>query len=240
MLLSGWPAAWAGGAVEPAAAQAEELRLSRFPKSANQLIASQILQEVYRRCGLAAWIEPLPPSRAPIEALAGRLDGEVSRLRRHQDDYPALVRVTPAFDYFVMTAFSKRRIAVASREDLRRYRVGAIRGVQVVNDLVAGLEGVERAANSESLFMMLAADRFDIAVDVDINGAVQIHRLRQSGIQPVGVLLQAEVFHYLAPHRAYLQARLSEVISDMRRSGELERLKRRFSQQFIELGLEAD
>ena len=227
-------------ASQHAAAQTEELRLARFPKSPNQFVASQIITEVYRQAGLTAKVVPMPPPRSAVEALGGQIDGEVSRLRTHVESNPGLVLVTPSFDYFTMRAFSKLSVAIRSADDLKNYRVGIIRGVQASMDLTREMDNVQAATNSESLMLMLAAGRFDVAIDVDINGEFQIKKHGLKDVHPVGDLLQAEVFNILAPGRANLEGRISASITRMKKSGELAKLKKRFNREFVEKGLEPD
>jgi ABC-type amino acid transport substrate-binding protein len=221
-------------------AQTEEMRLARFPKSSYQYVSAQILTDVYRKAGLTGKAEPMPPSRAPLEALAGRIDGEISRVLSHGDTYPGMVRVEPAYNYFTMTAFSRLPIAIESRTDLKKYRIGVVRGVQAAAEITEGLTGVELAPNSESLFLMLSLGRFDIAIDVDINGSFQIAKNELKGVRSVGVLQKSDGYHYLAPHKAQLQPRIAAAIVEMRRTGELERLRRKYTAAFIALGIEPE
>jgi hypothetical protein len=72
---------------------------------------------------------------------------------------------------------------------------------------------------------MLGADRFDVAIDVNVNGHFEIHKLNVSGAKDVGTLLQTEVFTVLSPVNAHLAPRLAKTIAQMKRTGELERLK---------------
>jgi polar amino acid transport system substrate-binding protein len=203
----------------------QTLRLARFPKSANQYVASQMVEVICKKSGLEVKIEPLPPKRATIEAKAGRINGEVSRIENYFLENPDLIRVSPAYSYIVITAFSKKPISIKSKDDLSNYKIGIVRGVQTSIDLTAGLSGVEEANNSEALFAMLAQDRFDVAIDVNVNGMFAIHKLGISTAKDVGTLLKTEVFFVLSPVSASLADGISQTIVQMKRSGELDRLK---------------
>lgn len=220
--------------------QSEEVHLAVFPKSAYQYVSAKILSDIYLKSGLTVKLERMPPPRATKEALAGRIDGEVSRVKSYGDDNPTLIRVTPAYNYFNMTAFSKLAVSIESPADLKKYRVGVVRGLQAAADITEGLENVEKAVNSENLFLMLEAGRFDIAIDVDVNGAIQVamHSLKE--VHPVGALLKADGFHYLAPNKAYLQPRIQATIAEMKRSGELEQLRRKYTREFVQRGVEPE
>jgi len=219
--------AWLGAGCDSTAlaADAETIRLARFPHSGYQYIASRIRSEVYRRVGLSVRFESMTPRRATAEALAGRLDGEVSRVLSYAEAAPRMVRVTPAFTYFAMAGFARRNLDIDRSGDLRKYRVGIIRGVQAAIELAAEAKVVEQAANSENLMQMLQADRFDLALDVDINGAAVAARLGYTEVRQVGAWMKTEGYHYLAPHRAAMGHDLSAVIGQMKPNGELERLR---------------
>jgi ABC-type amino acid transport substrate-binding protein len=131
-----------------ALSQVEPIHLAGFPKSAYQYVSAQILTDVYQKSGMGVKIELMPPPRATKEALAGRVDGEVSRVKSHGDDNPALIRVTPAYTYFTMTAFSRLAVSIESPADLKKYRVGVVRGLQASADITEGLDNVEMAVNS--------------------------------------------------------------------------------------------
>jgi hypothetical protein len=102
----------------------------RFPKSANQFVAARLVQEIYKRSGLSAKVESMPPKRATIEAKEGRIDGEVSRIENYFPDNPELIRVTPAYSSITITAFSRKSIVIQSKEDLAKYKNGIVCGVQ--------------------------------------------------------------------------------------------------------------
>ena len=218
----------------------EDVQLARFPKSANQYIAAQILADVYRKAGLTVSVVALPPARATLEVIAGRIDGEVSRVYTHAEDNPGLVRVEPGYNHFTMASFSKLAIKIESVADLQNYRVGIVRGLKAATDLTAGLPNVEKAVNSETLFLMLAAGHLDVAIDVDINGAFEVSRHQLKGVRNVGTLSRTEAFNYLAQRKAYLQSRVGAAIAELKRTGELDRLKRKYEQRFVELGVEPD
>lgn len=93
-------------------------------------MAARLVQEIYKRSGLSAKVESMPPKRATIEAKEGRIDGEVSRIENYFPDNPELIRVTPAYSSITITAFSRKSIVIQSKEDLAKYKNGIVCGVQ--------------------------------------------------------------------------------------------------------------
>lgn len=221
-------------------AQTGEIQLARFTKSANQFVAARLIEAIYQRAGLQVRIAPMPAKRANLEALAGRIDGEVSRIEAYANEHPTLIKVTPPYSYITISAFSNKPVSIGTREDLAPYRVGYVRGVQTSIDLVSGLSDATDVVNSELLFAMLEKDRFDVVIDVNVNGQFEIQRLGSHSIRDVGTLLRSDVYHMLAAHRTALAPRLSVAITQMKKSGELERLKGRFEREFVQAGTEPD
>ncbi len=77
-----------------------------------------------------------------------------------------------------------------------------------------------------NLFRMLNNARVDIAISPRLNGRYQIKVLGITGIHELSPPVQKfELFHYLHKKNASLVSKLSVVLSDMRNSGELERLR---------------
>ena len=87
---------------------------------------------------------------------------------------------------------------------------------------------------------MLAVDRFDVAIDVNVNGMFAIHKLGIHTAKDVGTLLKTEVFLVLSPVSASLADGISQSIVQMKRSGELDRLKTKLEMTFVKAGIEPD
>ena len=226
--------------VLPGMARADELTFARFQKSAYQIVASQLLEEIYRRNGTLIHIIAMPPPRATIQLLSRAIDGEVSRTREYANQNPSFILVEPAYTYFTMAAFSRQPVQIRSKSDLADLHVGIIRGVQASEDLTAGVPRLELLPNGESLFLMLNAGRLDVAIDVDINGRKQVAAIPGSTIQQVGVLARTEAFHILASKNNTLAARISSIIREMRDSGELETLREWYAKALVQSGANPD
>lgn len=217
---------------------AETLQLARSEKLATQYIAAQLLQEIYRRSGLAAEIEALPPARANLMVTRGQKDGEVARIESYAVKNPGLIKVTPAYYYITTTVYAKNRLSIKSKDELKGLRVGAIRGVTHAEDLIAGLEKAHLTNDGQSLYLMLDADRLDVAIDTGTNGNHMIKKLKLPQLRPVAELARLDLFHFLAADKAEFAPVISKTISAMKKSGELERLTQQFEQAFIASNIE--
>jgi polar amino acid transport system substrate-binding protein len=220
-----------------AATPIDSLHLASNERLVEQVIAAKLLLVIYERSNLAATITPLPPARANLSTLKGMSDGEVARIEAYASKNPSLLKVSPAYYYLSTVAFSKAPINIRSKDDLKKYKIGAIRGVAHSDAITEGLSNIEYANDARSLFLMLQAGRFDIAIDTGANGQYLIKELNLEEVHAVGELARLELFHILAPSKKHLAARLSETITTLKRSGELETLIKRYEREFLQSGV---
>jgi polar amino acid transport system substrate-binding protein len=210
-------------------AMARELQLVRNEKALEQLVAEQLLTDIYQRAGLTLHVEPLPGARANAMMLSGDKDGEVARIKSYFDKNPTLLRVDPPYYFLTSTVFAKagRGIAIKDAADLAKFRVGIVRGIAHAEAATADLSKVERVVNYEQLYRMLDADRIDLAIDTGINGRAILQTLGLSRLEPVGDIARLELYHGLNPSHKNLPAAIGNVIQKMKKSGELDKLVRK-------------
>jgi len=158
--------------------------------------------------------------------LNDQLDGEVARIGPYFEKNPSLFKVEPSYYYLVTTAFAKtdRNIVFNSIGDLKKYRVGIIRGVYHAAIATEGVPKLEVTDSVTQLFKMLESNRIDIAVDVGINGQDTINQLDLKGIKIVGAIAKRDFYNVLIQSKADLAPRISSVIKSMNASGELNKL----------------
>lgn len=219
---------------------AEEVHLARNEKAAEQSVAALILTEVYQKIGITPIIQPLPGARANIMTLAGDKDGEVARIATYAVNNPSLIKVEPGYYYLVSTAFAKsdKNIVIKSRDDLKQYRVGIVRGIAHAKVASEGVAAVEEVGTYQQMFQMLDAGRIDVAIDAGINGAYMIKKLGLSGVKPVGELARLELFHMLAPKSSLLAPKIAASLKALKSSGDLDRLVAKHERAFLTSGAE--
>lgn len=226
----------------PAGAQAPapELRIAAVQKDALSWVAARLLTEIYRAAGLRLVIEPLPAIRAGMAALGGELDGELIRIRAYSQRHPQLLRVEPAYYRLSVQAYSlpTRRLRIASREDLRLYTLGAVRGLSYVPELTAGHPALTQAQNAEQLFRMLQAGRLDLVLESSVSAGYVLDRLALHDVTASPELAHYELYHYLHPRHRELLPRLSEAIRRLKASGELGQLSTYYESMVIGLSPE--
>jgi len=217
---------------------AQVVKLGLAEGEAVQDVAAELLTEIYKRAGLTANIEPLPAARVNYLALRNELDGEVARIGPYFEKNPSLFKVEPAYYYLVTTAFAHadRNIVITTPADLKKYRVGIIRGVVHAVIATDGVPDVTVTDSVAQLFRMLAANRIDIAVDVSLNGQDAVNQLGLKGIKPVGDLAKRDFYNVLIASRADLAPRIYPVIKAMRASGELDKLTKSLEKKRLSTG----
>jgi len=229
--------AWTG-LFASAQAQPVRLNLGMNEKALEQVIASKILLQIYKRAGLDAHVQALPAARSNATLLDGLLDGEVARVQTYLDKNPTLVKVTPAYYHLTTTAFARSGsgISVKTKSDLARFRVGYLRGIAHAESISKGLEKLDVIGTYEQMYKMLEHNRIDIAIDADVNGQTRAKDMGYSDIVAVGSLATLELFHILHPSQSSLAPKIGSTIDAMKKSGELERLVRQYENEAIEQG----
>lgn len=212
-------------AVAAPAAHAEPLKLVANEGLAVQLVAAQLLREIYQRAGLQMTVEPLPPARATMLMAAGQKDGEVARVGAYLQQHP-LVRVEPAYYTITSVAYTRQDFGKTLRtsEDLLPYKVAVIRGVTHAKLATQGHPAVSEVASDDALFKMLVAQRVEVALDTGLNGGVMLDKPIFHGLKASGTVATLELYHYLHPRHKAQAARLGAVIAQMKASGELDKL----------------
>ncbi|OUR81018.1 hypothetical protein A9Q77_02425 [Marinomonas sp. 42_23_T18] len=206
------------------------LMIAQIEKSSNQILAAEILEEIYRRANIAFETVSLPGARAILASSTGQLDGEQMRIYQVGELYPDLIRVPTPYIYFEATAFSVRNdINIKGWSSLSPYHVARVRGIKFA---ALGLEGANKVTvlnNNEIMFNMLKHNRVDVAVSTKFSGLYQIN---QGGLDGVYVLTppleRHYLYHYLHKKNRHLIPILDDVIKAMRQSGELEALRNRY------------
>lgn len=218
--------------------QAQEVNLARNEKATEQAIASLLIADIYKRAGLTARIQPLPGARANAMALAGEKDGEVARIQGYATRNATLIKVEPAYYYLTTTAFAKadKGISITSKEDLKKYKVGIVRGIAHAEAATEGISGLQVVGDYDQMYQMLDAGRIDVAIDAGVNGPYFLKKLGFSGIKAVGDLARLDLFHILSAGKKDLSPKIGTAIKMLKDSGELAKLAQRYEEEFIKSG----
>lgn len=211
-------------------ALAQNVNLARNEKAPAQAVAAALLTDVYKKAGLTLNIQPMPGARANAAALAGEKDGEVGRIPAYFTKNPTLVKVEPAYYYLTTVAFAKtdKGIKVTSKDDLKKYKVGIVRGIAHAEAATEGMAGVQVVNDYDQLYQMIDAGRIDLAIDEGINGPLVLDRLGLKGISAAGQIASLDLFTVLQPGKKDLAPKISAAIKALKDSGELDKLTKKY------------
>lgn len=210
----------------PEALAAETLVVTAVNKTGASAVAARLLTEIYRRAGLNLQIDVQPAPRASLTALSDKADGELIRIASYGQTYPQLLRVDPSFYRVSVRAYAlpARAVSVQSRDDLKHYSLGSIRGMVYVQEMTEHHPALTLTQNPLQLFRMLAAGRVDVALCTTQAAQSSIAELGLKDLDSSPDLARFELHHYLHMRRKDVAPRVAEVIRGLRDSGELEQL----------------
>lgn len=208
----------------------QTLVITAVNKSGASAVAAQLLTEIYRRAGLGLQIDVMPPPRASLTALSDKADGELIRIASYGQVYPQLLRVEPPFYRVSIRAYAlpARGASVQTRDDLKHYAVGSIRGMAYVQELTENHPALTLTQNPTQLMRMLMAGRIDLALCTTLAAQSAMASLGVKDLDASPELARFDLYHYLHVRHQDLAARLGDTIRRMRDSGELEPLTQRY------------
>ncbi|MBI3346406.1 MAG: transporter substrate-binding domain-containing protein [Burkholderiales bacterium] len=204
----------------------ETLLVTAVNRNGGSAVAARLLAEIYRRAGLGLQVEVLPAPRASLMALSDKADGELIRIASYGQTYPQLIRVDPAYYRVNVRGYSLpgRNASVQSRDDLKHYAVGSIRGMAYVQELTENHPALTLTQNPQQLFRMLAAGRLDVALCTTLAAQSALNTLGMKDLAVSPDLARFELHHYLHVRRKELVPLIADVVRRMKDSGELEQL----------------
>lgn len=216
------------------AAQGEKLTFSAFEGSPGQDISALILDEAYASIGIEIEVLRFPGLRSLKTANEGLVDGELSRVKAFQSDYPNLVAVPVPANHLLGTAFSKiEGFELRGWDSLRNYTIGITRGMKFAERGTAGMSVIV-ANRHKQLFQLLEEGRIDVAINPLVNGLVIIDRLGLEGIRALEPpLVHIDLYHFLHKRHTALVPKIADAIRKMKASGRIDEIRKRFFLDFL-------
>jgi polar amino acid transport system substrate-binding protein len=183
--------------------------------------------EAFRRVGVDLRLVKLPAERGLINANAGVLDGDLTRIAGLEKQYTNLLRVPEKLVDWEFTAFSKDASIPSTWTAMRRYSVGHIKGWKIYEQNLTGAERVATADDPAQLFRLLELDRIEVALYMRWMGLALIQQQGLSGVHALAPpLATREMFIYLNKRHADLVPSLAGALRAMKRDGFYERATR--------------
>lgn len=190
------------------------LHLSTFEAPGVTPQAVRKLQAAYAELGIAVEVSYDKASRALVNAVSGKSDGEVIRIDLIGDRYPSLVRVNVPLGTLATYGFTNRpELKDLSATDLKNYRAGYVRGALFAENAAKGSREVWALESASQLFSMLDQKRLDIVYTAEAPAKKIIAQLGAEGIYPIPAThKQYAFYHYLHERHRHLVPRIEDAL----------------------------
>ncbi len=217
------------------AAQGGRLTFATFEGSPGQEMSALILEEAYASLGIEIEVLRYPGLRSLKIANEGDVDGELSRVKAFEQDYPNLIPVPAPVNQLRASVFSKNReIELRGWESLRGYTIGITRGMRFAERGADGMT-IIRANSHEQLFQLLDKGRVDVVINPFVNGLVIIKKLKLEGIHALEPpLVHIDLYHFLHKRHLALVPRITDSLRQMDASGRINEIRNQFFQDIAE------
>lgn len=158
----------------------------------------KILIELYNRAEISLDFKDIPMVRSMSLANEGITDGEIVRTKLILEKYSNLMPVpTPIIIMKIHAFVINNDIVIETLDDLRKYKVGIVRGVVASEKLTKELN-VVGAKDVETLVRILKHGRIDIAISPDITTRKIISSFNYTEIVRIDPpLLEIPLYHML-------------------------------------------
>jgi ABC-type amino acid transport substrate-binding protein len=184
-----------------------------------------LVKAIYAEMGYQAVISFMPAERSFAVVNAGiDFDAHFGAAAVLLERYPNLVQTREPLAILLAQAWIRKGspIVIRTPSDLKRHKVGMIRGAKLTEALAAKLQLEVQLANSlDSLARMLAAGRFDVAI---VPSSANRAALDEVGTLIAPKLARSEAFHLFHRKRADLVAPWDVIIKAMKADGRYQAL----------------
>jgi len=184
-----------------------------------------IAKEAFLRVNLELITVKLPAERGLKNSNSGIEDGEMSRVKGIEKQYPNLVRVPETIMEWQFVAFSKNDIDLSNGwKDLAQHSIAYINGWKIL-EKNANFKNAVRVRNSEQLFKLLTSNRTDVILYERWGGLLAKSQAKLSNamlIQPA--LAKKSMYIYLHKKHAHLVDKLSAALTNMKADGTYQKI----------------
>lgn len=208
------------------------INLAAPEKAFVQEISIRILRKAYHELGYHLVVQKLPNLRSLMSANNGKYDGEVSRVANLSSVFPNLHAVPTAINTINIVALGQQDSASIDRiEDVRGNPL-CVRGIKIVEKLVnANHIDCSFVVNIDQALKMISLGRAKYALLPETNARISLLQLAVSNVQIVSPVLHSEaLYHYVHEKNINLVEPLDKILSEMRSSGEIERIRSEYFQ----------
>ncbi len=218
----------------PLEAISASYRIAKMDSPDHELI-THIVEKAYSKLGISVEFIEYPGKRALSESAKGAVDAELSRIFEVGEEHPTLIRIPTPIFWFNAIVFAKNKdLKIENWNSIRELKVGIIRGMRFSEIGTRDFPSVVAIENPLNLYKLLEADRVQVVVFSDLNGAYYLHQGHFKNIHALSPSLQRiESYHYVHEKHRDLVPRLDAEFKRMKASGELESMRQEFAQSIL-------
>ncbi|MDC0336149.1 transporter substrate-binding domain-containing protein [Pseudodesulfovibrio sp.] len=185
-----------------------------------------VLKAAYAKIGIQAKGLTLPAARALAQSDAGLTDGEVHRIEEIELEHPNLIRIPVAINTVEGLAVScNKSVDTTDLAVFSTNRIGIKIGTRYAEKLTQSMPYVTKSFDENKLMELLAAQRLDVVIGdrpwAEKQGGLCDARINEP---PLVVI---PLYHYLHKRHAGLVPKITQVLMEMQKSGEIEAIVRK-------------
>ncbi len=185
-----------------------------------------LVTAVYAEMGFKAEITVVPAERAFTDTNSGIYDAQIGAATSLLAAYPNLIATKePLLEMYIQAWVKKGSpIAIASLEDLKKYKIGSMRGAKATENLITSLKLDAQTTltdTPESLAKMLDGARFEVGLIVS---AVAAPLLASTCTVANPKLVSVLTFHVYNKKNAALVPKFDATIKAMKADGRYQKL----------------
>jgi len=186
--------------------------------------SAQMLSILFKKINVPYTFEYLPPERASQLFISGKVDGNVGRVAEYSLIFPEAIRIEPSIYNSQMVAIGIREeLHPHSWDELKDYRIAYHRGVKVISVKLAGLSDVQAVNSARDCILMAKNGRVDFCVSPTYE-IISEQALFTDGKLMIFKISLDKVYIFISPKLIDLSVKISAALSDMKKSGELEKI----------------
>lgn len=177
----------------------------------------ELVKDLYDAVGVPVVLKTLPAQRTLDAVNSGDYDGELFRVAGMENDFQNLIRVPEPLMVVNIYAWGmKDQIHLYNLTELKRYRIGFIRGVKSADSLSKGARQFPVRRFSQ-LITMLKSGKIDLFLESDVRTRTYLELNRIDFIAPLEPPVQsALIYHYLHKRHAALVPLLTRELQKRR------------------------
>ncbi|WP_305984186.1 ABC transporter substrate-binding protein [Roseibium sp. MMSF_3544] len=213
----------------------KKLVFSTIEMVPNGQIGSELLKHAYAKLGIKVEIYFTSGKRSLIVSSTGVVDGEVLRVGAVGAKFPELLKVdVPLLRLQNLVFVNRLRSSGEVFIDLKNTRVGHLQGVVQLETYTKDFHHVWEAESFQELFEMLSLGKLDAVIAEETAGRIQIHALDLDSVVTLDkAVMPVDLYHFIHEKNAALLPKITEVLQEMKNSGEMEQIIKRKTKDIV-------